>query len=201
MVDEYLKNAARPEGAFGAQVLEKMNAHHKELADWAFTHVEVSEDAQALDIGCGGGANLLRLLALCPHGTVTGVDYAPTSVEESRKTADDAIEAGRCQVVQGDVSALPFDGNAFDFAMACETIYFWPDLDKALAEVRRVLRSQATFLVICEMSDPNDPRFTDAKDLLTVYEPDELRKRFEQAGFAGVKLHIQDEWYCLVAEN
>lgn len=201
MADEYLKNAAKPEGDFGAQVLEKMNHHHKDLADWAFTYVQVPQDAQTLDIGCGGGANLQRLLTLCPRGTATGVDYAPTSVQESRKTNEAAIEAGRCQVVQGDVAALPFEDDAFDFAMACETIYFWPDLDAALAQVRRVLRPGATFLVICEMSDPNDPRFADAKDFLTVYLPDDLRKRFEAAGFADVKLHIQDEWYCLVAEN
>lgn len=199
MADEYLKNACKPEGEFGAQVLAKMNEHHKDLVDWAFTHVSVPRNAHALDVGCGGGANLARLLDACPDGTVTGVDYAPTSVAESRKLNAAAIEAGRCTVVEGDVAALPFADSAFDFAMACETVYFWPDLDAGLAQVKRVLRPGAEFLTICEMSDPDDPRFADARDFLTVYLPDDLRKRYVSAGFDPVALFVQDEWYCLVA--
>ena len=135
MADEYLQNAAKPQGEFGAQVLAKMNEHHKELADWAFSQVTVAPDADTLDIGCGGGANLARLLATCPQGTATGVDYAATSVESSRALNAAAVDAGRCRVEQGDVAALPFPDASFDFAVACETVYFWPDLEAALAEV------------------------------------------------------------------
>lgn len=199
MADEYLRNACRPEGEFGAQVLAKMNEHHKDLVDWAFAHVSVPRDARALDVGCGGGANIARLLTACPDGTVTGVDYAPTSVAESRKLNAAAIEAGRCNVVEGDVAALPFADCSFDFAMACETVYFWPDLDAGLQQVKRVLEPGGTFLTICEMSDPDDPRFTDAHDFLTVYLPDELREHYVSAGFNPVQLFVQDEWYCLVS--
>lgn len=199
MADEYLQNAAKPQGEFGAQVLAKMNEHHKELADWAFSQVTVAPDADTLDIGCGGGANLARLLATCPQGTATGVDYAATSVESSRALNAAAVDAGRCRVEQGDVAALPFPDASFDFAVACETVYFWPDLDAALAEVRRVLRPGATFLTICEMSDPDDPRAADAADLMTVYCPSDLRQRYREAGFAPVSLYCQGPWYCLVA--
>lgn len=199
MADEYLENACKPEGEFGAQVLAKMNEHHRELADWAFTHVDVPSDARALDVGCGGGANIARLLKACPNGFVAGVDYAPTSVRESCRMNAAAIDEGRCRVLEADVASLPFDDDEFDFVMACETVYFWPDLDAGLAQVRRVLKSGGTFLTICEMSDPNDPRFSQAREFLTVYLPEELRDRYRKAGFSNVELFIQGEWYCLVA--
>lgn len=199
MADKYLENACKPDGAFGAQVLARMNEHHKDLVDWAFRQVEIADSARVLDIGCGGGANIARLLRDCPNGTVTGIDYSATSVEESRKMNAAAIADKRCQVVQGDVSDLPFADDSFDFILACETIYFWPDLEADLAQVHRVLHPGGTFLTICEMSDPDDPRFADAKDFLTVYDPEHLQERYLCAGFSSVDLRTSGDQYCLIA--
>ncbi|MGI6590745.1 MAG: class I SAM-dependent methyltransferase [Eggerthellaceae bacterium] len=201
MADRYLQNACKPEGEFGAQVLHKMNEHHRGLVDWAFEQVLVPADAHALDVGCGGGANIARLLDACPAGKVTGVDYSLTSVEESCKLNSTAIDAGRCTVVQADVAALPFPDRAFDFVLACETVYFWPDLDAALSQVHRVMRPEATFLTVCEMSDPNDARFAGTSGFLTIYQPDELQQRYRKAGFSQVGLHAKGEWYCLTARR
>ena len=48
------------------------------------------------------------------------------------------IEAGRCVVKQGDVSALDIADGEYELATAFETIYFWPGLENAL------LRSQGS---------------------------------------------------------
>ena len=43
-------------------------------------------DARVLDCGCGGGANIKRLLKKCPRGIVKGIDYSPVSVESRKRS-------------------------------------------------------------------------------------------------------------------
>lgn len=200
MDDLYLRNAAKPTGKVGTEVLTRMNEHHKELADWAFSHVSIAHDATALDVGCGGGANLERLLNLCSQGTVLGVDYSPTSVQTSVEHNQAAVDTGRLSVQEASVDNLPFPDSSIDFVNACETVYFWPNVVHGLTEIHRVLKPKGNLLIICEMADPHDPRFAGV-NYLTVYEPEELRKLVQQAGFNDTELFQQDEQFCIVASR
>ena len=68
----------------------------------------LAPDAKVLDCGCGGGANIKRLLKKCPEGIVKGIDYSPVSVEKSKKVNEAAIAEGRCAVLQGSVADMIF---------------------------------------------------------------------------------------------
>jgi SAM-dependent methyltransferase len=48
--------------------------------------------------------------------------------------------------VIGVAEALPFDDDSFDAAMATITIHQWPDLERGLAELRRVARGPVVLL-------------------------------------------------------
>ena len=146
----------KPQGEDGFKLLERMNGgHHEELANWGLSFLPVDADARALDIGCGGGANIARLLALAPSGHVTGVDYSPVSVQASSNHNADAIAGGRCEVLEADSAALPFGDSSFDVVTAFETVYYW-DIAAAFAEVARVLVPGGCFLV-CNEDDGCDP--------------------------------------------
>ena len=120
-----------------------------------FEFLNTAPDAKVLDCGCGGGANIRRLLKKCPQGVVKGIDYSPVSVEKSKKVNDVAIAEGRCAVLQGSVADMMFTDNWFDAGMAFETVYFWPDLPRCFREVYRVLKVGGTFLICNEASgDP-----------------------------------------------
>lgn len=188
----FYQNAKRPEGRGGVEMLERMNGgHHEELATWGFSHVFPSAGARMLDLGCGGGANLLRLLDLSEGGTAVGLDYSPTSVEMSKRTCREQIAVGRCEVVEGDVGSLPFADESFDFACAFETVYFWPDLMGGLREARRVLRGGGT-LMICNEADGTheaDYEMVSVIEGMRVYRPEELDRALHEAGFPEVRLH------------
>jgi SAM-dependent methyltransferase len=47
--------------------------------------------------------------------------------------------------VQGVAEHLPFDDGSFDAAMAVLTVHHWEDLNRGLAEIRRVSRRQVIF--------------------------------------------------------
>lgn len=54
--------------------------------------------------------------------------------EKSALLNEDAIREGRCEIILGPVSDLPFDDDSLDVATAFETVYFWPDFVNDLKE-------------------------------------------------------------------
>ena len=167
----FFENTRRPQGLGGKLMVSMMNVGHRALAKWGLQFLNVPADAQILDCGCGGGANLKTLLQMCPDGAAVGVDYSPVSVEKARKVNRKAIECGRCAVTQGSVAELPFAALRFDLATAFETVYFWPDLPQCFREVFRVLRPGGVFFICNECSGENekDDRWTEIIEGMTVY--------------------------------
>lgn len=200
----FFQNTCKPEGLAGRLMVSMMNAGHAPMAKWGFSHIQVPNDAACLDIGCGGGANLRRLLEKCPQGHVTGIDYSDVSVEKSRKAARAAIGKGRCTVLPGDVMALPFDEGAFDLVTAFETVYFWPDIGEAFAQVHRVLKTGGSFLICNEVDGekPGDEKWTDMIQGMRLYTAGQLKAALESAGFSHIMLGKNDTgWLCLVCKK
>ena len=111
-----------------------MNLSHAGLTKWGLTHASIQPTDTILDVGCGGGRTIDTMAKAASHGRVFGVDYSATSVDVARRVNAAAIEAGRVDVQQASVSALPFAAATFDLVTAVETHYYWPDLESDLRE-------------------------------------------------------------------
>ena len=130
---DFFSQTKKPEGFLGKMMLGTMNSGHAKLADWGFTHLPEMIPESAVDLGCGGGRNAGELLNKYPKAHVTAVDYSELSVRKAKDYNKTMIEAGRCEVLQGDVSDLRLPAESFDLATAFETIYFWPGLEKCFS--------------------------------------------------------------------
>ena len=139
----FFENTRKPVGLGGKLMVAMMNLGHTPVATWGLEFLHLSPDAKVLDCGCGGGANMKRLLRKCPRGVVKGIDYSPVSVQKARSLNQSAIQEGRCVVWQGSVEQIIFAKDWFDAVTAFETVYFWPDLPQCFpgglpgAEARR----------------------------------------------------------------
>ena len=92
---ELIKNARKPVGDLGHQILDRMNRSHEEMAKWGVSHFEINEDSKILDIGCGGGRNIQRFAdEISDNGRVVGIDYSEVSVEKSIELNRKFIEEG-----------------------------------------------------------------------------------------------------------
>ena len=193
----------KPQGDEGRALLERMNTgKHERLSEWAFDHIYVAEDADALEIGCGGGANLRRLLERAVDGHVIGLDYSELSVETSRAFNVEAVEAGRLEVLQGEASSLPFPDGSFDVVTAFETVYYW-DIERSFSEVLRVLKPGGAFL-ICNEDDGTQQsmhEFAAQIEGMKMYTLGELKAALLAAGFPRIDEDIVEEehWMVLVA--
>ncbi len=81
----FLKTPASLQAFGGKIMVAMMNFGHSAMAEWGCSFLQPAPDAMVLDCGCGGGANIKKLLKLCPKGKVQGIDYSAVSVEKARK--------------------------------------------------------------------------------------------------------------------
>ena len=88
----FFENTRDPKGFGGRLMVTMMNLAHTPVALWGLHFLHLAPDAKVLDCGCGGGANIKRLLKRCPRGIVKGVDYSAVSVEKSRRLNAEAIQ-------------------------------------------------------------------------------------------------------------
>lgn len=199
----FFKNTRKPQGFGGKLMVKMMNSGHARVSQWGFSNISAEPDAKVLDVGCGGGANIAIWLDKCRNGHVTGLDYSEISVAESQKLNVAAIKQGKCRVLQGDVSSIPFSDEVFDYVSAFETVYFWPGLKKCFSEVNRVLKSGGTFL-ICNESDgtnASDEKWTKIIGGMKIYNRDQLVAALKEAGFTEIKTYInaKKHWMCIAA--
>lgn len=101
-----------------------------------------------LDACCGTGD--LALAAEREGGIVTGLDFAERMLERARR------KSGTVAWIQGDLLALPFPDGAFDAATVGFGVRNVADLERALGELRRVLRPGGR-LAVLEITQPRGP--------------------------------------------
>lgn len=71
-MNRFLQNIRRPEGFGGSVAAFLMNHKHATLSDWGISRLNLKEEKDILDIGCGGGRNLAALLERCRHRLFRG---------------------------------------------------------------------------------------------------------------------------------
>ena len=189
-------NCACPKGFLGRCMLRFMNFGHAPLTNWGLDHVELSDGMVMLDIGCGGGATLKRLLKRSPEGMVYGIDISEESVVKAKNVNKQLLNK-QVFVRQGSADSLPWEDQKFDVVTAVETVYFWPNLPQCFQEVKRVLKPGGQFAIMLEVIE-GDSIWTNVVEGMTVYSPEMLKDMLEQAGFGDVKVFRKKPSYATI---
>ena len=134
LLSKFFTNCAHPKGGMGRAMLKFMNWCHAPLTNWGLSFVEIKDGWTMLDIGCGGGATLQRLLKRSKNGKVYGIDISEESVAKAKKVNAEVLDK-QVFVCQGSAEKLPYENGKFDLVTAVETVYFWPHLPDCLQEV------------------------------------------------------------------
>jgi demethylmenaquinone methyltransferase / 2-methoxy-6-polyprenyl-1,4-benzoquinol methylase len=101
---------------------------------------------RVLDSCCGTGD--LAVAALRAGATVTGLDFSGRMLERARRKSSEIVW------VQGDAQQLPFENASFDAATVGFGVRNLDDLERGLAELRRVLRPGGR-VAILEITKPS----------------------------------------------
>jgi ubiquinone/menaquinone biosynthesis C-methylase UbiE len=93
----------------------------------------------ALEIGSGTGYFSLNLVQLGVIERLTATDISPGMLRRLATTAE-ALSLNDVTTVATEAEELPFEDESFDLVFGHAVLHHIPDLDRAFAEFRRVLR-------------------------------------------------------------
>lgn len=151
-----------------------------------------------LDVGCGTGAFTEIIQQLSGAAEIVGID--PSAAQISYAQSRHADESARFQIA--DARSIPFEDGSFDVAVSGLVLNFIPDREKAISEMRRVVRRAGTVAAyvwdfahdgsaaqhlnsaIKELGDPGYRR-TELNAESTTEE--NLKSLFERGGLTGVE--------------
>ena len=186
----YYRRAGHPQRFWGKRALHKMNSEqHAQLYRWAMEDIELADNSRLLDIGCGGGANLNRMLNLNPTFTAVAMDHSQLAMQMTREVNFHDVVDKRLLLLGGSASQMPVVRESFELVTAFETIYYWNSLELGVQEMNRVLRPNGIGLIANEMDglEPDVRQFEEAVGNFRVYTIDEIKEQLTEAGFVDIK--------------
>jgi arsenite methyltransferase len=130
----------KPAGLRGVLVGRMLNRANRGFITEAIDALELQPGAVAADLGFGGGAGLALLLERVGRsGQVHGIDFSPTMVNQASRRYRGEVASGRLHLNHGSITELPLQDASIQGAITINTIYFIADLDRAFAELARVI--------------------------------------------------------------
>ncbi|MBM3324905.1 MAG: class I SAM-dependent methyltransferase [Calditrichaeota bacterium] len=113
--------------------------------DYVTKILNAPQGSVILDAGCGNCAHSIRL---AKRGfVVEAVDCSETVLTLARENVKSRGLEDRIHIQHGNLLALPFEDGTFGYALCCGVLMHIPDLEKAIAELARVLRSGGQLVV------------------------------------------------------
>ena len=148
--NEFNRWAEEGEGA-------KMERHHLDIAAKTIRLMDLRPGERVLDLGCGSGwatRLLARLVAEGPEGfgQVVGVDVADEMIRQARAASKDFENI---LYVWGSAQQIPWEENFFDKVLSVESFYYYPDQERALAELFRVMAPHGRMFILINLYKDN----------------------------------------------
>src|SRR4051794_16039448 len=127
------------------QAIYRYQVDRVEFFGWALGQIEWRGDERVVDVGCGRGQYLARLASEGRGRSLVGVDLSTGMLASVRRRWPDEVAAPA--LVNADAERLPMRDAVADVALAMHMLYHVPDIPRAIAELRRVVRPGGTLLV------------------------------------------------------
>ena len=132
--------------------------------------------AQVLDVATGKGAILFPAVeAVGPHGHVIGIDLSEAMVHETTEEIR-RLKLDNVDVCRMDAEYLQFPDMSFDCVLCGFAIFFFPQLHRALSEMRRVLKPNGR-IAVSTWDRLFDEKWKWFEDLVKAHLPPEAKTK------------------------
>jgi ubiquinone/menaquinone biosynthesis C-methylase UbiE len=135
---------------------QKFRTNPESFYGWIWKNYEIKNPVKILEVGCGTGEFWLENFSKLPPGSeILMTDFSEGMIEKAKSKID--FDHIKFEVV--DIDNLPYPDDSFDIVMAHHVIYHASDKNKAISELKRVVKSDG-FISITTNSE---------KHMLNVY--------------------------------
>ena len=135
----------------------KMERHHLDITEKTMRRMDLRPGERILDLGCGSGwatRMLARMVGEEPHGSgkVVGIDISDEMIRQARAASK---EFDNVMFVVGSAAQIPREENFFDKVLSVESFYYYPDQERALAELFRVMAPHGRLFILINLYKDN----------------------------------------------
>ncbi len=113
------------------------------IANHVLSWIPDDFDGSILDVPVGTAVFTERKWKTLSKARITCLDYSKDMIAQAAKRLQ---ECAHISCMQGDVSNLPMDNNAFDIVLSMNGFHAFPDKVKAFRETWRVLKPGGKFI-------------------------------------------------------
>lgn len=168
---------------FNAQAKEYDTSKSSQFAKQCYSYVlNILNPIQfnnMLDIGCGTGSLMEKILDEKPQVRSYGLDLS----EEMLKVAREKLPK-RTELVYGEAEALPYDNKKFEMVVMVDSFNYFVNPEQATKEAYRVLKPGGTLVIADKMVTGFKKYFRDGNN----YTEEEVRDFLKNAGFDVINL-------------
>jgi ubiquinone/menaquinone biosynthesis C-methylase UbiE len=162
---------------------------HKDFYKNTAEVLDLKNTDKLLEIGFGSGIFIKKYASQACK--IAGIDYSEDMLKLACSINKKLINERKLDLRYGNASSLPWQENEFSAVVAIETFFFWPEPDKALKEILRVLMPGGRFIL--EMSYNHEDGLDHTEDIikmkLRLYTSDEIAKLLIKNGFSDIDIH------------
>jgi ubiquinone/menaquinone biosynthesis C-methylase UbiE len=135
----------------------KMERHHLDITEKTMRRMDLGPGQRVLDLGCGSGwatRLLARMVGVGEEGSgqVVGVDISDEMVRLARASSKDFDNV---MFVVGSAAKIPWEENFFDKVLSVESFYYYPDQDRSLSELFRVMSPHGRLFILINLYKDN----------------------------------------------
>jgi ubiquinone/menaquinone biosynthesis C-methylase UbiE len=149
-----------PAPAFIGHLLDSGYRRRIQPPDQFIKRSGIKRGMQVLDLGCGSGAfTPFVARAVGEKGKVYALDIQADMLKqlENKLSRPENKDIRNIKVIEGNAYKLPFDNGSLDLVYMVTVLQEIPDRDKALQEVKRVLKPGGVLAVTELFPDPDYP--------------------------------------------
>ncbi|MEZ2321626.1 MAG: class I SAM-dependent methyltransferase [Microcoleus sp.] len=110
--------------------------------------LEINPGERILDLGCGTGVLIQRLLQVAPASEVVGIDASAEMLEIAKHKLPEFVD-----LKLGSADRLPLASNYFDIVVSTSAFHFFRSPSQALQEAKRVLKPNGRLVITDWCSD------------------------------------------------
>jgi ubiquinone/menaquinone biosynthesis C-methylase UbiE len=182
----------KPDGEDGIKTGKWMNQGNAEMNRDAIRVLHPSANNNILEIGMGNGFFAGEIVSIHPSIKYTGLDFSATMVNEAIKLNQQWIESGQVRFLLGAAGAMDFPDNSFDKIFTVNTLYFWENPPKTLADLKKILQPGGQ-LIIAIRPKQQAEKYPFTKHGFTLYSKEDLVDLLTTGGFSDIKTYEHTE--------